>query len=64
MKARTRKKKASKRKAKQAAPDRAGGPTPKRLQHIADDVLAQERRHRRLLDRQAERAAKTKSKPR
>jgi hypothetical protein len=53
--------KASKRKAKQAAPDRAGD---KRLQHIADDVLAQERRDRRVLDRQAERAAKTKSKPR
>ena len=53
--------KASKRKAKQAAPDRAGD---KRLQHIADDVLAQERRDRRVLDRQAERAAKTKGKPR
>ena len=60
MKAPTRKK-ASKRKAKQAAPDRAGGPTPKRLQHIADDVLAQERRDRRVLDRQAERAAKMAS---
>ena len=59
MKARARKKQAPKRKAKQAAPDRAGGPTPKRLQHIADDVLAQERRDRRTLDRQAERAVKT-----
>jgi hypothetical protein len=39
--------KASKRKAKQAAPDRAGD---KRLQHIADTVLAQERRDRRVLD--------------
>jgi hypothetical protein len=39
-----------------------GGPTKKRLTHIAGDLMAQERRDRRSLDRQAERAAKAKRK--
>jgi hypothetical protein len=48
--------------AKQTASGRPGGPTKKRLTHIAGDVMAQERRDRRSLDQQAERAAKTKHK--
>jgi hypothetical protein len=47
---------------KPAAPGRPGGPTKARLSSIASDVMAQERRDRRSLDRQAERAAKTKRK--
>jgi hypothetical protein len=46
----------------QTASGRRGGPTKKRLTHIADDVMAQERRDRRSLDQQVERAAKAKRK--
>jgi len=42
----------------QAASGRPGGPTAKRLKHVAEDVMSQERRDRRSLDRQAERAAR------
>ena len=48
--------------AKRVASGRAGGPTKMQLTHIANDVMAQERQDRRSLDRQAERAAKTKRK--
>jgi len=33
-------------------------PTRKRLEHIAEDVMSQERRDRRALDRQAKRKAR------
>ena len=46
----------------QAASGHPGEPTAKRLKHVAEDVMAQERRDRRSLDRQAERAAKSKRK--
>jgi hypothetical protein len=46
--------------AKQAASGRPGGPTKKRVTHIANDVMALDRRNRRSLDQQAERAAKVK----
>ena len=42
--------------AAQTSSGRPGGPTKKRLNHIAGDVMAQERRDRRSIDRQAERA--------
>jgi hypothetical protein len=38
-------------------------PTRKRLKHIAADVMTQERRDRRALDRQAERTARKARKP-
>ena len=38
-------------------------PTRKRLKHIAQDVMSQERRDRRALDRQAERTARSARKP-
>jgi hypothetical protein len=44
--------------ARKTASGRRGGPTKKRLTHIADDVMTQERRDRRSLDQQVERAAK------
>ena len=61
-------------KTKRAAPRRAGRrptrrrgkpgrPTRKRLKHIAEDVMTQERRDRRALDRQAERTARKARKP-
>jgi hypothetical protein len=48
--------------AKQTSSGPPGRPTKKRLTHIARDVMAQERRARRSLDQQAERAAKAKRK--
>jgi hypothetical protein len=48
---------AKSRKAREAFSGRPGGPTRKRLKRIAGDVMRQERRDRRALDRQAERAA-------
>ena len=48
--------------AAQTSSGRAGAPTKKRLNHIAGDVMAQERRDRRSIDRQAERAGKAKRK--
>jgi hypothetical protein len=46
-----------------AAAGKPGGPTRKRLRHIAADVMSQERRDRRALDRQAERTARKARKP-
>jgi hypothetical protein len=46
--------------AREGASGGPGGPTKKRLTHIARDVMAQERRDRRSLDLQAERAVKAK----
>ena len=40
------------------AAEKPGRPTRKRLKHIAQDVMTQERRDRRALDRQAERTAR------
>ena len=48
--------------ATQTSSGHPGGPTKKQLTHIASDVMAQERRDRRSLDRQAERAGKAKRK--
>jgi hypothetical protein len=42
--------------AKPAASGRPGGPTKKRVTHIANDVMALDRRNRRSLDQQAEAA--------
>jgi hypothetical protein len=53
----------SRKKAHEAASGRPGGPTRKRLKHIAGDVMRQERSERRALDRQAERAARKVRKP-
>jgi hypothetical protein len=52
------KRKSATKRARHAASGRAGGPTAKRLKHVADGGLAQERRDRRSLDRQAERGQK------
>ena len=52
----------SRKKAHEAASG-PGGPTRKRLKHIAGDVMRQERSERRALDRQAERAARKVRKP-
>jgi hypothetical protein len=51
---------AKSRKPREAFSGRPGGPTRKRLKRIAGDVMRQERRDRRALDRQAERAAKVR----
>jgi hypothetical protein len=51
---------AKSRNAREALSGRPGGPTRKRLKRIAGDVMRQERRDRRALDRQAERAAKVR----
>jgi hypothetical protein len=48
--------------ARRTASGRPGRPTKKRLTHIAGEVMAQERRDRRSLDQQAQRAAKAKHK--
>jgi hypothetical protein len=53
----------SRKKAHQVAPGTPGGPTRKRLKSIAGDAMTQERRDRRSLDRQAERAAQKVRKP-
>jgi hypothetical protein len=45
------------------AAGKPGGPTRKRMKHIAEDVMTQERRDRRALDRQAERTARKARKP-
>jgi hypothetical protein len=45
------------------AAGKPGGPTRKRLKHIAADVMSLERRDRRALDRQAERTARKARKP-
>jgi hypothetical protein len=47
----------SQKKGQEVASGRPGGPTRKRLKHIAGDVMSQDRRDRRAFDRQAERAA-------
>ena len=52
----------SRKKAHEAASG-PGGPTRKRLKHIAGDVMRQERSERRALDRQAKRAARKVRKP-
>jgi hypothetical protein len=49
-----------KKRTEQATTGRAGGPTRKRLEHIANDVMAQERQDRRSLDQQAEQGARKK----
>lgn len=53
----------SRKKAHEVASGRPGGPTRKRLKNIAGDVMTQERRDRRSLDRRAERAAQQVRKP-
>jgi hypothetical protein len=53
----------SRQKAHGVAAGKPGGPTRKRLKHIAEDVMTQERRDRRALDRQAERTARKARKP-
>jgi hypothetical protein len=53
----------SRQKARNVAAGKPGGPTRKRLKHIAEDVMTQERRDRRALDRQAERTARKARKP-
>lgn len=45
------------------AAGKPGRPTHNRLQHIAEDVMTQERRDRCALDRQAERTARKARKP-
>ena len=45
-------------KAHAVAAGKPGRPTRKRLEHIAEEVMSQERRARRALDRQAERKAR------
>jgi len=54
-------------KSRQKVHDVAAGkprrPTRKRLKHIAQDVMSQERRDRRALDRQADRTARKARKP-
>ena len=52
----------SRKKAHEAASG-PGGPTRKRLKHIAGDVMRQEQSDRRALDRQAERAARKARQP-
>ena len=49
--------------ARNVAAGKPGGPTRKRLEHIAEDVMTQERRDRRALDRQAENTARKARKP-
>jgi hypothetical protein len=53
----------SRQKAHAVAAGKPGGPTRKRLKHIAEDVMSQERRDRRALDSQAERTARKARKP-
>jgi hypothetical protein len=53
----------SRTKAHGVAAGRPGRPTRKRLKHIAEDVMSQEHRDRRALDRQAERTARRARKP-
>jgi hypothetical protein len=48
----------SRQKARDVAAGKPRRPTRKRLKHIAEDVMTQERRDRRMLDRQAERTAR------
>ena len=45
-------------KAHAVAAGKPGRPTRKRLEHIAEEVMSQERRDRRALDRQADRKAR------
>jgi len=54
---------AKRQKASKLAAGKPGRPTRKRLKHIAEDVMTQERRDRRALDRQAERTARSARKP-
>jgi hypothetical protein len=53
----------SRQKARNVAAGKPGRPTRKRLKHVAEDVMTQERRDRRALDRQAERTARKARKP-
>jgi hypothetical protein len=53
----------SRQQARDVGAGKPGGPTRKRLKHIAEDVMSQERRDRRALDRQAERTARKARKP-
>jgi hypothetical protein len=53
----------SRTKAHGVAAGRPARPTRKRLKHIAEDVMTQERRDRRALDRQAEPTARKARKP-
>jgi hypothetical protein len=53
----------TRKKAHAVAADKPRHPTRKRLEHIAEDVMGQERRDRRALDRQAERKARKARKP-
>jgi hypothetical protein len=53
----------SRQKARDVAAGKPKRPTRKRLKHIAEDVMSQERRDRRALDRQAERTARKARKP-
>jgi hypothetical protein len=53
----------SRQKASKLAAGKPRRPTRKRLKHIAEDVMTQERRDRRALDRQAERTARSARKP-
>jgi hypothetical protein len=53
----------SRQKARDVAAGKPRRQTRKRLKHIAEDVMTQERRDRRALDRQAERTARKARKP-
>jgi len=53
----------SRRKVQGVAAGKPRHPTRKRLKHIAQDVMSQERRDRRALDRQADRTARKARKP-